>query len=171
MLDCQLSARGHPSDEQGGERAVERVLADAGAVHMLAVDGAGLFAHACARGRGTQAGRDALRACLDESWSVSRALANRAFLAGGRSGRIVYVAPAPDAGEHAEAARAGLENLARTLSIEWARHSITTVAIAPGVTPGTDGEVAALIAYLASPAGAYFSGCLLDLRGPAGASA
>jgi len=27
------------------------------------------------------------------------------------------------------------------------------------------GELAALAAYLASPAGAYFSGCLLDLRG------
>jgi hypothetical protein len=26
--------------------------------------------------------------------------------------------------------------------------------------------VAALTAYLASPAGDYFSGCLLDLRGP-----
>jgi hypothetical protein len=29
------------------------------------------------------------------------------------------------------------------------------------------GEVAALSAYLASPAGAYFSGCLLDLRAEA----
>ena len=39
------------------------------------------------------------------------------------------------------------------------------VAIAPGEgTPA--GEVAALCAYLASPAGAYFSGCLLDLRAP-----
>jgi hypothetical protein len=28
--------------------------------------------------------------------------------------------------------------------------------------------VAALTAYLASHAGAYFSGCLLDLRGPGG---
>ena len=60
----------------------------------------------------------------------------------------------------ARAARAGLENLARTLSIEWSRHAITTVAIAPA--PDTDaGELAALCAYLASPAGAYFSGCLL----------
>ncbi len=79
-------------------------------------------------------------------------------------GRIVYLAPSPDAGEHAGAARAGLENLARTLSIEWARHGITTVTIAPG-TATAAGEVAALVAYLASPAGAYFSGCLLDLRG------
>ena len=83
--------------------------------------------------------------------------------------RIVYLAPAPGAdrsevGQQADAARAGLENLARTLSIEWARHEITLVTIAPGDTTAA-GEVAALTAYLASPAGAYFSGCLLDLRG------
>jgi NAD(P)-dependent dehydrogenase (short-subunit alcohol dehydrogenase family) len=52
--------------------------------------------------------------------------------------------------------------------VEWARHSITVVAIAPGAA-STAEEVAALCAYLASPAGAYFSGCLLDLRGVAGA--
>ncbi len=109
--------------------------------------------------------------CLDASWNVTRAVANRAFLPEGRGGRIVYLAPPPDAGEHADAARAGLENLARTLSIEWARHAVTTVAIAPGAAntvgaANAPGEVAALTAYLASPAGAYFSGCLLDLRGP-----
>jgi hypothetical protein len=39
------------------------------------------------------------------------------------------------------------------------------VAIAPG--DDTDaGELAAIAAYLASPAGAYFSGCLLDLTAP-----
>ena len=79
---------------------------------------------------------------------------------------MVYLAPAAG-GEHARAACAALENLARTLSIEWSRHGITTVALAPGA--GTSpAEVAGLVAYLASPAGAYFSGCLLDLRGPAG---
>ena len=92
-------------------------------------------------------------------------IAERAFLPDSRGGRIVYIAPRSDAGEHADAACAGLENLARTLSIEWARHGITAVAIAPGLASAA--EIAALTAYLASPAGAYFSGCLLDLRGPA----
>ena len=54
---------------------------------------------------------------------------------------------------------------ARTLSIEWARYGITVVAVAPGAET-TREEVAALCAWLASPAGAYFSGCLLDLAGP-----
>ena len=104
------------------------------------------------RGGGPEGARAALRACLDASWNVTRAVANRAFLPGGRGGRIVYLAPSPDAGEHADAARAGLENLARTLSIEWARHRITAVTIA-AASGAQAGEVAALTAYLASPAG------------------
>jgi NAD(P)-dependent dehydrogenase (short-subunit alcohol dehydrogenase family) len=125
-------------------------------VDMLVFDGAGLFAS------------DGLHACLDVAWDATRAVVNLAFLPGGSSSstrRIVYLAPAPGAGEHADAARAGLENLARTLSVEWARHEITLVTIALGDTTAP-GEAAALTAYLASPAGAYFSGCLLDLRGP-----
>ncbi|HUN78961.1 MAG TPA: hypothetical protein VMU32_08585 [Solirubrobacteraceae bacterium] len=141
------------------------------ATDVLAVDGAGLFAEARAHGGG---GHAALRACLDGAWDATHAVVNHAFLAGGPrdghpgaahgAGRIVYIAPRPDAGEHSDAARAGLENLARTLSIEWARYGVTTVAVAPGAH--TSGEQAAtLVAYLASPAGAYFSGCQLDLRG------
>ena len=139
-------------------------LTESGSLDLLVVDGAGLFA------------QGGLRTCLDATWNVTRAVVNLAFLAAEPSSpsrpgpslptrRIVYLAPAPNAGERSGAARAGLENLGRTLSTEWARHGITLVTIAPG--EATDaGEVAALCAYLASPAGAYFSGCLLDLRGP-----
>ena len=103
-------------------------------------------------------------ACLDGAWEVTRAVANAAFIDAGRPGRIVYLAPpSRDAARRRArgAARAGLENLARTLSIEWARYAITLVTIAPG--EHVAGEVGALAAYLGSPAGAYFSGCLLDL--------
>ena len=49
------------------------------------------------------------------------------------------------------------------LSIEWARLGIRPVAIHPGTaTPA--GDVAELAAFLASPAGAYYSGCRFDLR-------
>ncbi len=200
VWECRLGFDGPSADvdDAAPEQAVDRVLAEAGHIEMLVVDCASLFTQAAAAG-GPDDARTALRACLDQSWSVTRAVANGAFLPGGPSGgpggqsghggRIVYLAPPPDVGEHADAARAGLENLARTLSIEWARHGITAVAIAPGAgacsaaqgggRPGgatasasasatAAGEVAALTAYLASPAGAYFSGCLLDLRGAAG---
>ena len=175
VSDCELFDVGYATlGEDAIEEAFDRAPAHMGSIDLLVVDGAGLFARAGEReggveggedGRASTAARQALIACLDASWNVTRAVANSAFLPESRGGRIVYLAPPADAGEHADAARAGLENLARTLSIEWARHAITTVAIAPGAATAT-GEVAALSAYLASPAGAYFSGCLLDLRGP-----
>ena len=146
-----------------GEMAAGGAALDAaGVADLLAVDAASLFASA-------GAGREGLRLCLEVAWGVTKTVAERAFLpaTGGeeaRGGRIVYIAPAPQDGAHAEAARAGLENLSRTLSIEWARHQTTTVTIAPGDETAAQ-ELAALVAYLASPAGAYFSGCLLDLRG------
>ncbi len=147
-------AYGGPVDEAAMDAAVASAV-ESGGLDMLVVDGAALFASG------------GLRACLDSAWDATRAVVNLAFLPVEPSSparRIVYLAPAPGAGEQADAARAGLENLARTLSVEWARHEITVVTIALGDAT-TPGEAAALTAYLASPAGAYFSGCLLDLRG------
>ncbi len=159
------TCRPETAEEAALDAAVAALVGQTERIDLLAVDGAGLFAHALAQGGD---GHAALRACMDAAWNATRAVVNGAFLPVDPSPparRIVYLAPAPDAGEHAPAACAGLENLARTLSVEWARHGIVTVTVAPGVqTPA--GEVAALVAYLASPAGAYFSGCLLDLRGP-----
>jgi NAD(P)-dependent dehydrogenase (short-subunit alcohol dehydrogenase family) len=165
-------------------RSGEAVPAD---VDVLVVDAASSFASAPVPAppdpAGAVAGASgaALRHCLDEAWQASHAVANAAFIDPARPGRIIYLAPrsspltptdatATAAAEHdgagrADAARAGLENLARTLSIEWARYAITTVALAPGPST-TPEQVASVVAYLASAAGAYFSGCQLDLRGP-----
>ncbi len=155
-------------------RPQDAVPADA---DQLVVDGAALFARAGVGGeQGERDARDALRDCLDGAWEATRAVANAAFIDSARPGRVVYLAPAaaPDRSRdatHADAARAGLENLARTLSIEWARYAITLVTIAAGEHT-TAAEVAVVTAFLASPAGAYYSGCLLDLRGvPAGPAA
>ena len=115
---------------------------------VLVVDTAPLF------GAG---GGDALRAALDGSWS-----AIHAHFAPERAAKVVLVAARPGAGRHAEALRAGLENLARTLSIEWARHGVRTTALLPGPET-TDAEVGELVAFLASPAGDYYSGCRFEL--------
>ena len=139
-------------------------LRDDGPPDLLVVDAAGVFAAA------GEPARAALGRAMQLTWEVTRAVAG-ALIEQQRPGRIVLVAPAAgadpgdaaDDASHARATRAGLENLARTTSIEWARYGITPVAIAPG--PDTTGEtLAALCAYLASPAGAYFSGCVLALE-------
>jgi NAD(P)-dependent dehydrogenase (short-subunit alcohol dehydrogenase family) len=162
VSQLELAVGGEDPAQQDAdvERAVERVLTEAGEVDLLVVDCAGLLA-------AETPGERALMACMEAAWCVTHAVVGSGFMGRQRGGRIVYLAPAPDRGEHAGAVCSGLENLARTLSIEWARHAITTVTVAPGERT-TDGELAALVGYLASPAGAYFSGCLLDLRGVGG---
>ena len=85
-------------------------------------------------------GADALRAALDLAWVTVRAVANAAFIPQRLGGKLTLVAPAPEAGPAAAAVRAAVENLARTLSIEWARHDITTVAITPGGGHGAGGS-------------------------------
>ena len=90
---------------------------------------------------------------VDAAFAATRAVAN-AWIAGERSGKVILVAPRDDAPQ-----RAALESLARTLSVEWARYGITAVVI----LPGSDEDVAQLVAFLASPAGDYYSGCAFTL--------
>lgn len=116
-----------------------------------------------ARGWFAGGGDEALRRTLDEVWQAVQPVAAEQLIPAQAGGRILLIAPSPDAGPLAAAARDALENLARTLSVEWARFRITSVAIAPGARTRED-ELAELVAYLLSRAGGYFSGCRLDLR-------
>lgn len=170
---CALLTSGVPEqDDAATEQAVAAALAAGGGVQMLVVDAAALFAaesEASAQSERGEAQASGLIDALEASWRVTRAVANAAFINdNGGGGRIVYLAPPTAAGTaapaHADATRAGLENLARTLSIEWARYAIMPVSIATGPRTTAE-ELAGVVAYLASPAGDYFSGCQLDLRG------
>lgn len=98
---------------------------------------------------------------LEREWAAVSAAANGSFIRESR-GRIVLLAPRGAELPHAEGVAAALENLARTLAVEWARFGITTVAIAPAAATRDD-ELATLVAFLCSPAGGYFSGCRFDL--------
>jgi hypothetical protein len=104
---------------------------------------------------------ESVRACADGAWLAVRTVANAALTPGG-GGPVVLVAPRPGNAHHA-AARAALENLARTLSIEWARLGIRPVAIHPGAGVSAD-AVAELTAFLLSRAGEYYSGTVLTLQ-------
>jgi citronellol/citronellal dehydrogenase len=127
------------------------------------------------------------------TWQMTHAAATKAFIPQ-RSGKVVSVTLSPHHGmpgmAHSGAARAAVENMMRTLSVEWARFGIRLCAVAAGqfdtevlrtkyppqvaenvvrTVPlqrlGSPEEMAWLIAYLASPAGDFFSGCVVTIDG------
>ncbi len=143
----------HPGGRAPEEEDLELAVEDAvgllgGGADVLVLDAASLFA---------PGGRVALVGCLQASWGLIRAIANRAFLGAGGGGRVLMIAPPASAGEHADAAVAALENLARTLSIEWARHGSRPSRWHPAGAP-PPAELADVAAYLASSAGSLFLG-------------
>ena len=133
------------------DRARESAAANA-PIHALVFDAGPSFA---------AGGESALRRTNERAWVATRAVATGALIPAG-VGKVVLIAPRPDRGPFAGAARAALENLARTLSVEWARHGVTAVEIAPG-SATREAELAELVCFLVSPAGDYFSGCLFEL--------
>jgi hypothetical protein len=122
-------------------------------LHGLVFDGAAGF------GGG---GEQALAGALRLAWLATRAVATGALIPAPGTAKVVLIAPRSQTSDYAGAARAGLENLARTLSVEWARFGVTTVTICPGART-TDDELAELVCFLLSPAGEYFTGCRFDL--------
>lgn len=146
---------GDPLDEGAAAGFVGAVVERHGELHVLVVDAAADFARA------------GLRGAADAAWVAARAAATVAMIEAGEGGKVVLLAPAPTAAPGAAAARAALENLARTLSIEWSRYDIRTTAILLGAETAPE-EVGAVVAFLASPAGDYYSGCAFALGGAPG---
>ena len=127
------------------------------------------------------------------TWHMTHAVATKAFIPS-EGGKVISVTLSPHNGMpvmvHSGAARAAVENMMRTLSIEWSRHNIKLCALAAGqfdtetmrtkypavvvenlanTIPlgrlGTEEEWAWLVAYLASPAGDFFSGTTITMDG------
>jgi citronellol/citronellal dehydrogenase len=143
----------------------------------------------------TPKGWDAvIRNNLNGTFYMTREVATRAMIPQ-KSGAIVNVIANIARGfpgmAHTGAARAGVENLTRSLAVEWAMFDIRVNALAPGVikssgteqyppeivaasvarTPqqraGTVEECAHAIVYLASPAALFVTGATLYLDGGA----
>lgn len=102
-----------------------------------------------------------LGAAVAGAWTAARAIV-RAHLTEAGGGVVLLVAPRPRDGDQAQAAGAALENLARTTSVEWARLGVRVVTVRPADVTAP-GALAELVAFLLSPAGAYYSGCALEL--------
>jgi citronellol/citronellal dehydrogenase len=127
------------------------------------------------------------------TWLMTHAAATKAFIPQG-GGKVLSVTLSPHKGMpgmvHSGAARAAVENMMRTLSIEWSQHGVTLCALAAGqfdtetirtkypavvsenvakTVPlgrmGTEEEWAWLVAYLASPAGDFYSGTTITMDG------
>jgi NAD(P)-dependent dehydrogenase (short-subunit alcohol dehydrogenase family) len=139
---------GLADDELTSEWARARAPLDA-----LVHDAAGAFA---------SGGGAGLVAAMEQCWVAIRAVVTGALIPSERPGKVLLIGPRPDAGAFADAARAGLENLVRTVSVEWARYGITAATISPG-RETTDQELAELVCFAVSPAGGYLSGCRLEL--------
>jgi citronellol/citronellal dehydrogenase len=131
---------------------------------------------------------------LTGTFMMCREAYNRCFR--GRGGNIVNIIADMWRGfpgmAHTGAARAGVENLTKTLAVEWARSGVRVNAVAPGLIEGngilqygegmlpfiqamkkdiplkrmgTEAECAAAVTFLLSPAAAYISGETIKVDG------
>jgi citronellol/citronellal dehydrogenase len=171
---------------------VDATLADHGRIDLLVNNAGGQYLTP-AEDITPKGFRTVIRLNVEGTWLMTHAVATRAMIPAG-GGKIVNVTLSPHNGlpgmAHSSAARAAVENLTRVLSIEWSRFGIKLNALAAGqfgtetlrtkypsavvehleqTIPagrlGTEEEFAWAVAYLASPAGDFYSGSVITIDG------
>ena len=180
-------------EEDEVDALVDAVLADHGGIDLLVNNAGGQYLTP-AEDITPKGFRTVIRLNVEGTWLMTHAVATKAMIPSGAGGKIVNVTISPHNGlpgmAHSSAARAAVENLTRVLSIEWSRYGIKLNSIAAGqfatetlrtkypqvvvdhleqTIPagrlGTEEEFAWAIAYLASPAGDFYSGSILTMDG------
>ncbi|MGZ5321636.1 MAG: SDR family oxidoreductase [Solirubrobacterales bacterium] len=179
-------------DDEAVDRLMDGVIERHGRIDLLVNNAGGQFLSP-AEAISPKGFRTVIELNVQGTWQMTHAAATKAFIPQ-RGGKVVSITVSPHQGfpgmVHTGAARAAVENMMRTLSVEWARFGIRTVAIAvgqfdtetlrtkypaavvdnvAGTVPlgrlGTEEEMAWLVAYLASPAGDFYSGCVITIDG------
>lgn len=180
-------------EEDQVNRLVDEILATHGRIDILVNNAGGQFL-APAESITPKGFRTVIRLNVEGTWLVTHAVATKAMIPSGRGGRVLSVTLSPHNGmpgmAHSGAARAAVENLMRTLSVEWARFGIGLLAVAAGqfethtlmtkypqaivdriadTIPagrlGTERELACLLAYLCSPAASFLTGTVVTIDG------
>jgi citronellol/citronellal dehydrogenase len=180
-------------EEDQVDALVDAVLADHGRIDLLVNNAGGQYLTP-AEDITPKGFRTVIRLNVEGTWLMTHAVATKAMIPSGAGGKIVNVTISPHNGlpgmAHSSAARAAVEGLTKVLSIEWSRHGIKLNSIAAGqfatetlktkypkvvvdhleqTIPagrlGTEDEFAWAIAYLASPAGDFYSGSILTMDG------
>jgi len=114
---------------------LDAVLAELGSVQILVNNAGGQFvapAEAISPGGFRAVGR----LNLDAVFGLTVAVANRSMIPAGY-GKVISVVISPRRAmpgmAHSAAARAGVENMTRTMAVEWGRYGIRLNCVAPGI--------------------------------------
>ncbi len=179
-------------EPEGVARFVGEVLERFGQIDVLVNNAGGQFPTP-AEAMSLKGWEAVIRNNLNGTFNMTREVATRAMLPRAR-GRIVNVTAMVARGfpgmSHTGAARAGVENLTKSLAVEWASRGIRVNAVAPGnnirssgtaqygeamlevtrkATPlkrlGTPDEVARVIVFLASDANDFVTGQVWGIDG------
>src|SRR6185437_9438149 len=152
-------------EEDQVDRMVEQVLAAHGRVDLLVNNAGGQFL-APAESITPKGFRTVIKLNVEGTWLVTHAVATKAMIPSGRGGKVFSVTLSPHNGmpgmAHSGAARAAVQTLLTKhpqAIVERIEHTI------PLGRMGTEQEFAWLVAYLASPAGDFFSGAVITMDG------
>jgi citronellol/citronellal dehydrogenase len=151
--DCVFAKACDTREPVQVDTLVDAVVGHFGRIDVLVNNAGGQFPTA-AQHLAPKGWEAVIRNNLNGTWFMTHAVANKAMIPQ-KKGRIVNVIAQIYRGfpgmVHTGAARAGVENMTKTLAVEWAPHGMRVNAVAPGFikSSGTDQYPAELVAKAA----------------------